>query len=378
MGPLPAAGQWTKLRVPAAFVGLAGRTVSGMALETYGGKVWFDRAGKTVGGTASLLRRKPNEPQYALLRNFGVDRFGRTLLAMWDFDNDSSLPMISNDAGSPLRRYSLYTPELNLLVETELTSSATPATQYEYVWFAGQPVAQFSGTTAYWTFHDHLGTPMLQTDSSDAVVWRAEYEPYGEVYKQRVASNTHQPLRFPGQEAEQLDAGQNGATDRRYNILRWYRAGWSRYTQADPLHSSAVSPYAYVDDNPLNWIDAWGLYSHRPGGPTHPSVPTRCRPEDPRHMLYQKIEEIERTIESHKRWIREHPEEVDVDHAGELDDWYNARNRCAALIRRNCSTRSDCKVCKKVAAPSAAVIAGYLIYKTIELCVAPELAPFTP
>ncbi|MEA2417184.1 MAG: hypothetical protein QOI58_3841, partial [Thermoanaerobaculia bacterium] len=114
------------------------------------------------------------------------------------------------------------------------------------------------------------------------------------------------------------------------------------------------------------------------GGPYHPSVPTRCRPEDPCSVLYQKIEEIEKAIESHKQWIKEHPDEIDIDHAGEMDDWYNARNRCASLIRKNCTRRSDCKICKKIAVPSAFAIGGYIAYKIIELCTVPELAPFTP
>ncbi len=49
----------------------------------------------------------------------------------------------------------------------------------------------------------------------------------------------------------------------------------------------------------------------------------------------------EKAIESHNQWIKEHPE--DTVHLGELDDWYNARNRCASWIRKNCSTRRDCK-----------------------------------
>ena len=143
---------------------------------------------------------------------------------------------------------------------TTPSPDATLATQYEYVWFAGQPVAQFSGTTAYWTFNDHLGTPILQTDSTGAVAWRAEYEPYGEVYKQRVATNTHQPLRFPGQEAEQLDAGQNGATDRRYNIFRWYRSSFGRYTQEDPIGlAGGKNVYRYAFANPLDALDPTGL-----------------------------------------------------------------------------------------------------------------------
>ncbi len=45
MGPLPPAGQWQRLEVPAALVGLEGRTLNGMAFTLYDGKATWDVAG---------------------------------------------------------------------------------------------------------------------------------------------------------------------------------------------------------------------------------------------------------------------------------------------------------------------------------------------
>ena len=45
MGPLPAAGKWVRLEVPAAQVGLDGKSVSGMAFTLYDGRATWDRAG---------------------------------------------------------------------------------------------------------------------------------------------------------------------------------------------------------------------------------------------------------------------------------------------------------------------------------------------
>lgn len=46
MGALPAKGAWIKLEVPAASVGLEGRTVHGMAFTLYDGRATWDQAGK--------------------------------------------------------------------------------------------------------------------------------------------------------------------------------------------------------------------------------------------------------------------------------------------------------------------------------------------
>ncbi|HXT49902.1 MAG TPA: Calx-beta domain-containing protein, partial [Thermoanaerobaculia bacterium] len=46
MGPLPPAGQWVRLEVPASIVGLENRTLNGMAFTLFGGKATWDHAGK--------------------------------------------------------------------------------------------------------------------------------------------------------------------------------------------------------------------------------------------------------------------------------------------------------------------------------------------
>jgi hypothetical protein len=48
MGPLPPAGRWIRLEVPASAVGLEGRHVHGMGFNLYDGRAAWDRAGKTT------------------------------------------------------------------------------------------------------------------------------------------------------------------------------------------------------------------------------------------------------------------------------------------------------------------------------------------
>lgn len=46
MGPLPAPGEWVRLEVPAAAVGLEGQAVSGFRVALFDGRVWWDRVGR--------------------------------------------------------------------------------------------------------------------------------------------------------------------------------------------------------------------------------------------------------------------------------------------------------------------------------------------
>jgi YD repeat-containing protein len=226
------------------------------------------------------------------------------------------------DAGSA-SRYFFYTPEFQLLASTvddssnawgqrthHIMTSPPLAMNREIIWFNGQPVAEYgpprtpddtttifsrhrtldtgTATNTFYTFTDHLGTPLIQTDTTTDIVWRAEHEPYGNVYLMRNGSRTDQPLRSPGQEVAMTWEG----AEENYNVFRWYGAGWGRYTQPDPAGvggagimlpnqntlirwstrrteqlrrygfsgATAMTAYAYGDDMPLRAVDPLGLF----------------------------------------------------------------------------------------------------------------------
>jgi len=192
--------------------------------------------------------------------------------------------------GGSSNRFYVYSPELQLLSVTSDDApnvwlrqpdgnAVVPTIRTEIVWFGGRPVAQVAPPSAtLYTFTDHLGTPILQTNTSATIVWRAEYEPFGNIYEMCTGNRTDQPLRFPGQEVAMALEGQEES----YNIFRWYKAGWGRYTQADPIGlSGGLNLYGYVKGNPLTRIDPLGQVSYnvappvyRPG--THDETVMRC------------------------------------------------------------------------------------------------------
>src|ERR1051326_935179 len=147
----------------------------------------------------------------------------------------------------------VYTPELQL----SLMHNGTDTT--EIAWFNGHAVAQISqqSSTARFTFTDHLGTPVLQTDSAAQIVWQADYEPFGRLYQLRTGdSEEEQPLRLPGQE---IAAHNSIAAGEHYNVFRWYQSGWGRYTQSDPMQWIGKE-YSYASGNPISRTDRLGLF----------------------------------------------------------------------------------------------------------------------
>jgi RHS repeat-associated protein len=139
--------------------------------------------------------------------------------------------------------------------------------------FGSRPVAILTvdGATATWTYltTDHLGTPVLATDSGGAEVWSGGFEPFGADYTAAPsAADAGVFLRLPGQWDDETWQEASLGAEVSYNVYRWYQHRVARYTVPDPLgFSSSLSSYLYGSQNPLVFTDPFGLYTtHGSGG----------------------------------------------------------------------------------------------------------------
>ena len=107
-----------------------------------------------------------------------------------------------------------------------------------------------SAEGAYYYINNHLGAPQVITDDSGAVVWKAEYLPFGKVNIS--VAQIENNLRFPGQ---YFDA----ETGLHYNWNRYYNPETGRYIAADPIGlGGGINLYAYVGGDPIGRIDPTG------------------------------------------------------------------------------------------------------------------------
>ncbi|RJR19142.1 MAG: hypothetical protein C4581_05430 [Nitrospiraceae bacterium] len=184
---------------------------------------------------------------------------------------------VYNANGQRVKKYTdngawcrIFHYDKNGLLIAESSSSGT--IKAEYIFINGQPMAKIEGDNIYYYHNDHLGTPVMMTDSSGQVVWQGEFLPFGEELS--ISGSVTNNLRFPGQYYDE-------ETGLKQNWFRDYKADVGRYVTFDPLLSSGSqsalstcqqttlpinltiplksNPFAYVEGNPINFVDPRGL-----------------------------------------------------------------------------------------------------------------------
>ncbi|MBI3187591.1 MAG: hypothetical protein HYZ31_07005, partial [Gammaproteobacteria bacterium] len=139
----------------------------------------------------------------------------------------------------------------------EYNSSGTRTKRYAYLPNNFAPVQMADSTGTYNVLSNHLQTPILLTNSSNQIVWRANYEAFGKATINddvdgngaRITFNVRMPRQYYDVES-----------NLNYNHHRYYSTELGRYITSDPIGLlGGMNTYSYAENNPINWIDPYGL-----------------------------------------------------------------------------------------------------------------------
>ena len=128
------------------------------------------------------------------------------------------------------------------------------------IFLGRQRIAQVTSSGTRYFHGDHLGSVRRVSTGAGASEKAYDFFPYGLPVKETVGQER---LWFGGYELEHQNT--SDYTDDLYFLhARWYFPYMGRFLSADPLrgdpaHPQSLNLYAYVTDNPLNFVDPWGL-----------------------------------------------------------------------------------------------------------------------
>jgi len=194
-----------------------------------------------------------------LKASYGYNAYGQRI--------SKTLHRNSDGEDSYTTLHSAYTPEGWLLSENGKSSSNNRTFARDYVWLGNRPLAQIDrkirpdGTTRKarisYLHTDHLNTPRSASDKTGEIVWNWKSDAFGQGKANRDVdgdgNKTVIRLRFPGQYYDR----ESGLF---YNHHRDYDPKLGRYIQSDPIGlNGGINRYAYVGNDPVNYIDRTGL-----------------------------------------------------------------------------------------------------------------------
>lgn len=160
----------------------------------------------------------------------------------------------------------LYGPNGKLIGQTFYDANGLKTSGQYWFWLDDMPLAQLtanfsslgevSSSKLVYLHSDHLNTPRLATDSTQALQWRWSSDAYGvgkpdeDVDGDGAATSV--ALRFPGQIYD-------AQTQLNYNYYRDYNPETGRYVQSDPIGlAGGLNTFGYAYQNPVNYFDPDG------------------------------------------------------------------------------------------------------------------------
>lgn len=218
-------------------------------LLTYNGEsITYDVDGNMIHG-----------PLNGVMTDFSYDCRNRLIQAgetIYTYDAENH--RIAVETGTSVTRYVVDSqPELTRILQAVETDKATGESRTTYYTYGIGLIAQEEAESGYRLYHfNHLGSTTLITDERGQVIQTFEYNPYGELLDGEIG--TYRFL-FNGEYGVVTDA--NGLY---YMRARYYNVDIKRFMNQDVIvgsveNSPSLNRYAYVEGNPVNYLDPFGL-----------------------------------------------------------------------------------------------------------------------
>ena len=124
------------------------------------------------------------------------------------------------------------------------------STERDYIYLEGEVVGFVENDVLYYVHNDHIGRPEIVTDATQAKVWEAENNAFGNAPVLDAIGGFN--IGFPGQYYDE----ESGTY---YNFFRTYDSSTGRYLQSDPIGmAGGLNTYAYAFSNPVGLFDPTG------------------------------------------------------------------------------------------------------------------------
>ena len=128
------------------------------------------------------------------------------------------------------------------------------AEEIRYVYVNGRHMARVTDTQTLYYGLNNVGSPVILTDDEGKIVWNGDITPYGD--SQVSSSDTIDDLvKYTGKDMDP-DTGLY------YFNQRWYDPELGRFVTEDPIRDGS-NWYVYVRNNPLGFVDPWGLIGEK-------------------------------------------------------------------------------------------------------------------
>ncbi|HMZ20570.1 MAG TPA: RHS repeat-associated core domain-containing protein, partial [Blastocatellia bacterium] len=217
--------------------------LNGVTQTTYS----YDAAGNTVSGDGKTFAYDAVNRLKAV--NGGTGTYG--------YDGDGKRVRVTDGSAAV---YYVYSSKLGQSV-MEVTSASV---QRAYVYNNGKIVAmQATDGQFYWLHTNHMGNSRAMTDASGTLTYKGQFDPYGATLTEWSGSGNINlnSKKFTGYERD-------SATGLDYAQARMYNSARGRFMTPDPIGLKAANTkqpeslnrYAYVQNDPVNYVDSSGLY----------------------------------------------------------------------------------------------------------------------